>query len=92
MKRMPVELWTFLAARWTAELGPAVLEAVARREVLDETGVAITVDLRYVCSASFRTEDGHAVINVVFAATTTDAPPAIPQKCRLRSGFRSLKS
>jgi 8-oxo-dGTP pyrophosphatase MutT (NUDIX family) len=63
----------------TVQLGPAVLEAVARREVLEETGVSITVGLRYVCSASFRTQDGHPVINVVFAPTTTDAPPAIPQ-------------
>ena len=48
----------------TFELGPAVLEAVARREVLEETGVPIEVGLRYVCSASFRAQDGRAVINV----------------------------
>jgi 8-oxo-dGTP pyrophosphatase MutT (NUDIX family) len=63
----------------TFELGPAVLEAVARREVLEETGVSIAVGLRYVCSASFRAQDGRPVINVVFAATTTDVPPAIHQ-------------
>ena len=45
----------------TFELGPAVLEAVARREVLKETGVPIEVGLRYVCSASFRAQDGRAV-------------------------------
>ena len=63
----------------TFELGPAVLEAVARREVLEETGVPIEPGLRYVCSASFRAQDGHPVINVVFAATTTNASPTTPQ-------------
>ena len=45
----------------------------------EETGVPIEVGLRYVCSASFRAQDGHPVINVVFAATTTDASPTTPQ-------------
>ena len=63
----------------TVELGPAVLEAAARREVLEETGVSITGGLRYVCSASFRTQEGHPVINVVFAATATEVAPPIPQ-------------
>jgi 8-oxo-dGTP pyrophosphatase MutT (NUDIX family) len=64
----------------TLEIGPAVLEAVARREVLEETGVPVEVDLGYVCSASFQTTDGYSVINVVFGAVS-DAPlPTKPQQ------------
>lgn len=67
----------------SVEIGPDVLETVARREVLEETGVPITADLRYVCSASFRTEDFHSVINVVFAAVIPEALPATPQQAEV---------
>jgi 8-oxo-dGTP pyrophosphatase MutT (NUDIX family) len=51
------------------ELGEDVLERTARREVAEEIGVDLTgVELRYVESATFVTDDGDTVINVVFAA------------------------
>jgi 8-oxo-dGTP pyrophosphatase MutT (NUDIX family) len=65
------------------EIGPGVLEAVARREVLEETGVPVGAGLRYVCSASFQTTDGYPVINVVFAATVPEAVPATPQEAEV---------
>ena len=75
-----MELWTFPGGRSTPlNSVPLSLEAVARREVLEETGVPIEAGLRYVCSASFRAQDGHPVINIVFAATTTNASPTTPQ-------------
>ena len=68
----------------TFELGPAVLEAVARREVLEETGVAIEAGLRYVCSASFRAQDGHPVINVSVCGHNN------PRVTHNTSSFRSI--
>jgi 8-oxo-dGTP pyrophosphatase MutT (NUDIX family) len=35
------------------EIFPAVLESVARREVLEEAGVRLDCELRYVCSAGY---------------------------------------
>jgi 8-oxo-dGTP pyrophosphatase MutT (NUDIX family) len=61
------------------EILPGVLENVARREVLEETGVQLDCELRYVCSASFRMPDGTSVVNVVFAASVPDAPAALMQ-------------
>src|SRR6185295_18508979 len=55
------------------DVGPGVLEQIARREVAEEVAVDLTgVELAYVSSASFVTDDGDAVINVVF----TGAMPA----------------
>jgi 8-oxo-dGTP diphosphatase len=55
------------------DVGPGVLERTARREVAEEVAVDLTgVALAYVASASFVTDDGDPVINVVF----TGAMPA----------------
>lgn len=40
------------------------IAATARREVREETGVAVT-DVSYVCSNAFRSDDGFDVLNVV---------------------------
>jgi 8-oxo-dGTP diphosphatase len=57
--------------------GDDVLESTARREVREEVGVDLTgVDLTYVTSGSFVTDDGDPVVNVVFAgALPGDAEP-----------------
>jgi 8-oxo-dGTP diphosphatase len=56
------------AVATTTGLGAGVLEATGRREVAEEIGVDLTgVDLSYVDSASFVTDDGDPVINVVFS-------------------------
>jgi 8-oxo-dGTP diphosphatase len=53
--------------------GVDVLEATARREVAEEIGVDIMgVELSYVESGFFATDDGDPVINVVFRA---EMPP-----------------
>jgi 8-oxo-dGTP diphosphatase len=49
--------------------GPDVLEATARREVLEEVGVDLAgVPLRFAESSLFTTDDGDPVVNVLFAA------------------------
>jgi 8-oxo-dGTP diphosphatase len=55
-------------AAMTSGLGSGVLEATGRREVAEEIGIDLTgVRLTYVDSASFVTDDGDPVINVVFS-------------------------
>lgn len=58
-------------------IGPEVLEETVRREVAEEIGVDLTgVELRYVSSGSFITDDGDPIINVVFSAPLpVDARP-----------------
>ena len=62
------------------DAGPGVLEQIARREVAEEVAVDLTgVELAYVASASFVTDDGDPVINVVFsgAMPTGTQPVAV---------------
>ncbi|MEV0270559.1 NUDIX domain-containing protein [Hamadaea sp. NPDC050747] len=52
---------------------PGVLEATGRREVLEEIGLDLDgVPMAYVGNSLFVSDDGDAVVNVVFAA---EVPP-----------------
>jgi 8-oxo-dGTP pyrophosphatase MutT (NUDIX family) len=59
--------------------GPAsdILEATARREVLEEVGLVVDGPLAYVESTFFVADDGDAVLNVVFRAEAGDGEPVI---------------
>ena len=47
--------------------GPAaVLESAVRREVLEETGVTLAAELRYVRSVAFTMDNGAEVVDVLF--------------------------
>ncbi|MFF4992340.1 NUDIX hydrolase [Streptosporangium saharense] len=59
------------------DAGPGVLERAARREVAEEVGLDLTgIDLTYVESTCFVTDDGDPVINVVFSGHLP--PTAVP--------------
>lgn len=45
-----------------------VVEAAARREVLEEIGISLSGPLHYVSSSSFILPNGSAVVNLVFAS------------------------
>lgn len=50
------------------DAGPDVLERAARREVAEEVGLDLTgIDITYVESTCFVTDDGDPLINVVFS-------------------------
>lgn len=55
----------------------SVLEAAARREVGEETGVTVTPELKYVRSVNFTMDDGTPVVDVLFLGAYTTGEPAI---------------
>ncbi len=58
--------------------GPdGALEAAVRREVGEETGVTIALELKYVRSANFTMDDGTAVVDVLFLGAYRTGKPAI---------------
>lgn len=60
------------------EDGPAdILETTARREVLEETGITVSSDLRYVRSVSFSMNDGTPVVDVLFTGEYVGGDPKI---------------
>ena len=54
-----------------------VLEMHLRREIGEETGVAVHEDIHYVESKSFVTGDGEAVIDIVFLCRYKSGEPII---------------
>ncbi|MGH3721159.1 MAG: NUDIX hydrolase [Pseudonocardiaceae bacterium] len=54
-----------------------VVEAAARREVLEELGISLKGPLHYVSSSSFSLPSGSAVVNLVFASCLDG--DAVPQ-------------
>ena len=58
--------------------GPAdVLEAAVRREVLEETGIAVSPSLEYVRSVAFSMNDGTPVVDVLFLGEYASGKPQI---------------
>jgi 8-oxo-dGTP pyrophosphatase MutT (NUDIX family) len=54
-------------------LGPDVLEATARRETLEETGIDLgSVMLHYLCSELYRGPEGQPVLTVTYVAELPD--------------------
>ncbi len=60
------------------EDGPSdILETTVRREVLEETGIAVSSDLEYVRSVSFSMNDGTPVVDVLFMGEYCEGEPQI---------------
>ena len=58
--------------------GPAdVLEAAVRREVLEETGIAVSPSLEYVRSVAFSMNDGTPVVDVLFLGEYVKGEPQV---------------
>ena len=58
--------------------GPAdVLEAAVRREVLEETGIAVSPSLEYVRSVAFSMDDGTPVVDVLFLGEYVKGEPQV---------------
>jgi len=58
-----------------ARVSPDILEETAHREVREETGVEIASRLDYVESSAFVTDDGIAVVDVVFLCRYLSGTP-----------------
>ena len=60
------------------EDGPAnILETTVRREVLEETGITVSCELKYVRSVSFSMNDGTPVVDVLFTGEYAGGDPKI---------------
>ena len=60
------------------EDGPSdVLESAVRREVFEETGIAVSDELEYVRSVAFSMNDGTPVVDVLFTGEYVKGEPQI---------------
>ena len=58
--------------------GPGrILESAVRREVLEETGITVSAELRYVRSVGFTMANGTAVVDVLFLGEYLTGEPHI---------------
>ena len=68
----------FPGGKVEVEDGPAdILEATVRREVLEETGITVSSELKYVRSVSFSMNDGTPVVDVLFTGEYAGGDPKI---------------
>ncbi|MDE2718621.1 MAG: NUDIX hydrolase [Dehalococcoidia bacterium] len=68
----------FPGGKVEVEDGPAdILEATVRREVLEETGITVSSELKYVRSVSFSMNDGTPVVDVLFTGEYAGGNPKI---------------
>ena len=77
MRHAPGEL-SFPGGKVELTDGPdRILESAVRREVLEETGVAVSAELQYIRSVAFTMSDGTAVVDVLFLGAHLAGEPHI---------------
>jgi 8-oxo-dGTP diphosphatase len=59
------------------DIGDDIFEITARREILEETGITISDDIKYVESKLFMADDGDLVVDVVMLCHYQSGDPLI---------------
>ncbi|MBI3887744.1 NUDIX domain-containing protein [Candidatus Microgenomates bacterium] len=58
--------WAIPGGKVDLETGPEVIEKTLKRELLEEVGVEIMDEIKFVCDDAFVRVSGHHVVGLVF--------------------------
>lgn len=59
-------MWALIGGKIDNEVGFQVIEDALIREILEETGVTVSKDMRYLTNQAFIRSSGHHVVSLIF--------------------------
>lgn len=62
-------LWALVGGKVDNEMGAGIIEATLKREILEEVGIEIADEFKFLTSQGFTRVSGHHVVSLIFETT-----------------------